>query len=140
MADFKFFHDSALTEEVTSLNPFEATQGGGLGPVDTVVYLGCTDAGIKIQDSTNPGVDPIQVQAYDSDTGSGAPATEFKFALSSGGLASATAGAALNLSHTINSGVANAVPIHVRRTSAITVVGTYTDAYPRTSLVVSSPV
>lgn len=140
MADFKFFHDSALTQEITSMNPLEATQGGGLGPVDAVVYFGSAVAGIKAQAESSPGVDPIQVEIYDSDSGTGAPASEFKLALSSGGLSSATAGAALALSHTVLSGVGNAVPIHVRRTSALVSVGTYTDVYLRTNLIVPSPV
>lgn len=140
MATWKFYHDSALTEEVTALNPLSATQGGGLGPVDSVVYFGSTGTDLQLQAHSDPGVDPVQIEIYDSAGGSGAPATEFKLALSSGGLAGAVAGAALSLSHTLLSGVANAVPIHVRRTSALTAIGTYTDAYPRSGEVEEAPV
>lgn len=53
--------------------------------------------------------------------------TEIKLALTSGGLAGATAGAALNLGTSIDSGVANAVEIHVRVTNAVTTVSNNTD-------------
>jgi hypothetical protein len=50
------------------------------------------------------------------------PTTEIKLALTSGGLAGATPGGALNLGTTILSGSANAVEIHVRVTNTITTV------------------
>ena len=126
---FKFYHDAALTEEITTLNPLTATQdaAGVLGAVDKTVYLGSTTAGNKLQVSSDPGVDPVVVSVADSAGGSGAPATEFKLALSSGGLASAVAGDPLSLSHTLLSGVANAIPIYTRRDSALVVVGAYSD-------------
>lgn len=129
---FSFFHDAALTQEITALNPLTATQNtsGGLGPVDKVIYFGSPSTatpGTKAQDASNPGVTAIQVSVVDAASGSGAPATEFKLALSSGGLATAVAGDPLTLSTAVNSGVANAVPIYTRRTSALTVAGSYTD-------------
>ena len=48
--------------------------------------------------------------------------TEIKLALTSGGLAGATPGAALDLGATINSGSANQVEIHIRVTNAVTTV------------------
>ncbi len=125
---FKFFHDAALTQPITSGNPLTATQDGGtLGPVDKTIYLGSTAASTKLQMASDPGVDPVVVSVVDAASGSGAPATEFKLALSSGALAGATAGASLSLSHTILSGVGNAVPIYTRRTSAISTPGSHTD-------------
>lgn len=126
---YKFYHDAALTQEITSGNPLTATQetSGALGPVDKTIYFGSTVTGNKAQATSNPGTDPIIVDIVDANAGSGAPDTEFKLALTSGGLATATAGASLSLSHTVNSGVANAVPIYTRRTSALGVAGTYTD-------------
>lgn len=137
----KFYHDSALTSEITALAPLTATQEttGALPPVDKTIYLGSTVAGNKFQTNVNPGVDAIVVSVIDAAAGSGAPATEFKLALTSGGLASAVAGAALTLSTTINSGVANAVPIFTRRTSAITVAGSYTDVRLDTQTLAESP-
>jgi hypothetical protein len=139
---FRFYHDAALTSEITSGNPLTATQetSGGLGPVDKTIYFGSTLAGNKAQATSAPGTDPIIVDIVDADAGTGAPATEFKLALSAGGLASAVAGASLSLSHTINSGVANAVPIYTRRTSALAVAGVYTDITLQTNSINENPV
>lgn len=49
--------------------------------------------------------------------------TEIKLASTSGGLSSATAGAALSLGHTISSGTANKKEVHIRITNAVTTVG-----------------
>lgn len=59
--------------------------------------------------------------------------TELKLALSAGGLPGATAGAALNLGTTINSGVGNAVEINVRVINAVTTVSD-TTGYPDITL------
>jgi hypothetical protein len=126
---FKFYHDSALTSEITSGNPLTAIQdaAGLLGAVDKIIYFGSTISANQIQAASDPGTDAIVVSIADANAGTGSPAAEFKLALSSGGLAGATAGASLSLSHTVPGGVANAVPIHTRRDSALTVAGTYTD-------------
>lgn len=50
------------------------------------------------------------------------PITEIKLALTSGGLAGATGGAALNLGDTILSEVANAVEVNIRVTNTVTTV------------------
>lgn len=139
---FKFYHDAALTEENTTSNRLPATQdtAGILPAVDEIIYLGSTTTGNRIQAVSAPGVDPIVISVVDADAGTGAPATEFKLALSSGGLDSATAGASLSLSHTVLSGVANAVPIYTRRVSALSVPGTYTDITLQTNDVIETPV
>lgn len=139
---FKFYHDSALTQEITSGNPLTATQdtAGILGAVDKTIYLGSTLTGNKAQVNANPGVTAIAVSVVDANAGTGAPATEFKLALSAGGLATATAGAALTLSTTINSGVANAVPVFTRRDSALAVAGSYTDVSLTTQTLLETPV
>lgn len=125
---FKFYHDSALTSEVTSGNPMLATHVvGATDSTDDLIYLGSATADKQLQTVTNPGSDPIVVSVEDSNAGTGAPATEVKLALSSGGLATATAGASLSLSATLTSGVGNAVPIYVRRTSTLSAAGNYTD-------------
>lgn len=126
---FKFYHDSGLTQEITSANPLTATQdiSGGLPAVDKVIYFGSTVSTNKAQATSNPGVDAIVVSLTDANTLSGSPTSEFKLALSAGGLAGAVAGASLSLSATVNGGVANAVPIHTRRSTALTTVGAYTD-------------
>lgn len=139
---FKFYHDPALTQEITAGNPLTATQdtAGVLGPVDKTIYFGSTLTGNKAQVDANPGVDAVQVSISDADGGTGSPATEFKLALSSGGLDSATPGAALALGNTITSGVANAVPVYTRRASTLTVAGSYTDLSLVTNTLVETPV
>lgn len=54
-------------------------------------------------------------------------ATEIKLATTSGGLASATAGASLNLGTLISGGSANAVPIYMRIDDATAVIGSVTE-------------
>jgi hypothetical protein len=139
---FKFYHDSALTSEITALNPLTATQdtAGILGAVDKTIYLGSTLTGNQAEATSDPGVDPVEVSIVDANAGTGAPATEFKLALSSGGLATAIAGAALELSATVLSGVANAVPIYTRRDSAIGVAGSFTDITLETNELIETPV
>lgn len=137
----KFYHDAALTSQITAGAPLTATQEttGALPAVDKTIYLGSTVAAVKFQDNVSPGVAAIVVSVIDAVVGSGAPATEFKLALTSGGLATATAGAALTLGVTINSGAANAIPIFTRRVSAITVAGSYTDVRLDTQTLLESP-
>lgn len=125
---FGFFHDSALTEPVTALNPIATTQiAGGSAPADDIIYFGAPDTGTVAQVAADPGVTEIIVSIVDADAGTGAPASEIKLALSSVGLDSATGGAALTLTTSVDSGVANAVPIHLRRVSALTTAGVYSD-------------
>lgn len=139
---FKFYHDAALTQEITSGNPLTAIQDTAnlLAPVDKTIYFGSTVSGNKVQVVTNPGTDPVIVSLVDSASGSGAPTTEFKLGLSTGARDSATAGAALTLSTTINSGVGNAIPIYTRRDSVLTVAGTYTDISIQTNSLIETPV
>lgn len=59
--------------------------------------------------------------------------TEIKLATTSGGLAGATAGAALSIGTTISSGVGNAQEIHIRVTNAVTTVSD-TTGYPDITL------
>lgn len=139
---FGFFHDSALTQPINSAAKLTATQetSGLLGPVDKIVYLGSTTAANKIQAVSSPGVAPIVISIADANSATGSPATEFKLALSSGGLATATAGASLSLSTTINGGAVNAVPIYTRRTSVLAVAGVYSDLSLNTPSVIETPI
>lgn len=139
---FNLFHDSALTQPITSVNPLTATQDGGvlLGAVDKTIYLGSTTSTNKLQVTASPGVNPLIVSIVDAASGTGAPSTEYKLALTSGGLATAVAGASLTLGATINGGVANAVPIFTRRTSAITAPGAYSDISINVATPYESPI
>jgi len=128
---WNFYHDSALTNLVEAGDPIFATQisDGSSDPVDVLVYFGSpeTEDAFILQATSDPGVDPIIVEIADSGAMTGAPATEFKLALSSGGLTSAVAGDPLELGTELSSGVANAVPVYTRRDSALTAVAAYTD-------------
>ena len=139
---FKFYHDSALTSEITTANPLTATQDtANVQPdVDKTIYFGSTLTGNKVQSNVNPGVDQIVLSIVDANNTTGSPASEFKLALSSAALASAVAGASLNLGLTVNSGTANAVPIFTRRNSVLAVAGTYTDITLQTNVLIESPV
>lgn len=139
---FKFYHDSALTSEITSGNPLTATQdtANALPDVDKTVYFGSTVTGNKAQSNVNPGVNQIVLSVIDANNTTGSPSTEFKLALSSAALASAVAGAALNLGLTVTSGVANAVPIYTRRNSVLGVAGTYNDLSLETNVLIETPV
>lgn len=67
------------------------------------------------------------------------PTTEVKLALTSGGLAGATPGALLNLSTTVLSGTANAIPVYVRITNTVTTVSDST-LFPELTLVMNEVV
>lgn len=139
---FKFYHDSALTSEITTGNPLTATQDTAnvLADVDKTIYFGSTLTGNKVQSNVSPGVNQIVLSVIDANNTTGSPTTEFKLALSSGALATATAGASLNLGLTVNSGAANAVPVFTRRNSVLAVAGTYTDITLETNVLIESPI
>lgn len=140
-SSFKFYHDSALTNPIEAGDTLTATQetAGSLGPVDKTIYFGSAVTGNKAQVNANPGVTAIIVSIADSNGATGAPATEFKLSLSAI-TGAETPGAALTLSTSVLSGVANAVPIYTRRTSAIAVAGSYTDISLTTQELIESPV
>jgi len=125
----KFYADAALTTELNSSNPlsFAFAADGSTGSVDKTVYLGSTATGKTFQDSTSPGTAQIAVSIADALPAAGQAATSIKLATSSGGLATATAGASLNVGTSISSGVGNAVPIYIRATPSSLTTGTYLD-------------
>ncbi len=119
---FGFFADAGLTIPFTGSLRHFSTQG------DRLVYFGSPASGQQLQDSTNPGVTNVQVTITDSDGGTGLAASSIKLASTSGGLTSATGGAALSLGHTVLSGAGNAKPVHMRFDTSAGTVGTdYTD-------------
>jgi len=122
---FGFFADAAATTPVVSLYFSQADSA----PVaqDRIVYFASANAARRCQADSDPGIDPILVSIADAAPVTGSPASDIKLALSSGGLASAVAGAALALPATINGGFANAIPIHVRVLDSTGVVGVKTD-------------
>jgi hypothetical protein len=65
--------------------------------------------------------------------------TEIRLAITSGGLSSATAGAALGIGTSISSGSANAIPIHFRITNTVTTPGNTTGT-PELALYITNSV
>ncbi|MDO9596740.1 MAG: hypothetical protein Q7J47_03370 [Azoarcus sp.] len=103
-------------------------RGSVSAAVDRIVYFMSPATGKKLQRATLPGTNALQVKIDDVASGSGVEVANIKLALSSGGLGSATGGAALSIGTTLLSGAAGAVAVFVRLTSAITAAGNYDDA------------
>ncbi len=124
-----FYHDGALSQEVTALNPFTTLQkaDGSLPPIDRQFWLGSVAVGTKFRTLVNPGVDHITLTPVDLDGGAGNPNTSIKLAWSQLGLDAAIGGAALDVGVEILSGVGNAVMFWARQVDTTQVVGDYTD-------------
>lgn len=123
----RFYHDSSLYQEVTAENPIVTTQSTiGVGnPMDYTVYLGSPAVGTRfLPPSPLP---QIVVSIVDADSGSGEPAHAVKLALSTEDLDVAEAGADLQVGAEILSGQVNAVPIYLRLSDTLGVVGVYAD-------------
>ncbi len=137
---FKFFHDAALTNPIEAGDTLAGTHVAGASDyTDATIYFGSPAAGTKAQVNADPGVTGIIVSIADSNGGTGAPATELRLSLSPI-TGAETPGASLTLSHTVLSGVANAVRIYTRRTSALSTVGAYTDLSLTTQELIENPV
>lgn len=123
---FQFYSDAALTLPISSQGFVQAADAS-IPPDQRVVYFGSTTASRTLKAASNPGVDPINVNVIDANTGSGEPATAVKLAATQAGLAAAVAGAALSLGTQVLSGSANAKPVWIQVIDATAIVGTYTD-------------
>jgi hypothetical protein len=124
-----FYHDAALTQEVSSLNPFNTLQktDGSLPPVDRQFWLGSNAVNTKFRTLVNPGVNHITLTPVDTNAGVGNPATTMKLAFSQLGLDVAVGGDPLDVGVEILSGVGNAVMLWARQVDTTHVVGDYTD-------------
>jgi hypothetical protein len=111
--------DSGLTTLLTSL------EGVIDDSVVFEVYVGSPVEGIDHERKTLPGTNQLQLSIVDNDTGDVVPATNFKFALTEGGLAGATPGDPLNLGVLIESGVATALPVFIELTDTSGLVAAY---------------
>lgn len=125
---FAWYADAGLTVPLTR---GDFVRGSSVAPVNRVFYFGSPAAGKQLQNVNDPGIDPLQVSVTDSSGGSGVEAADVKLASSFAGLDSATGGAALSIGTTILSGAANAVPVFVRVSSALTAEGNYDDVQLR---------
>lgn len=131
---FGFYLDPALTTLFTGKLAF-AQDVDAPAPADRVLYLGNPAAGKTLYAASNPGVDSILVSIVDAATGSGLPASAVKLASTAGGLAGATAGAALNLGTSIAGGAAGARAVHVR-VSYTAAQGSFADLSLQTNQVI----
>lgn len=135
----KCYRDSSLTDEITTGDKLVSNIDVGAS-ADGSFYIGSTVTGNKFEAQSDPGVDSILLSVYDSAGGSGEAASAIKLALSEANLATATAGADLDLGTEILSEVANAVQVWIRITPTVTAAGAYTDVYPRTNTLIESVV
>jgi hypothetical protein len=122
-----FYHDDALTTQVTTLNKatFQQFVGGAGGPDTLEVFLGSPTSGITFKNTTDPDVAELQVSIVNS--GTGEPASAVKLALTEGGLASAVAGDPLDIGVSLDSGVANALSIWIQVDDSTDTLGAYTN-------------
>lgn len=122
--DFNFYDstDTTLTTPLGSSLTFVGSADAGAAAITKHFLYGSPTASTQLQMASNPGVDQIPVALTDSGSGSGHAITEVKLASTEGGLTSATAGASLNIGHTILSGAANAVHVWIE----------YNPPHPRT--------
>lgn len=134
MATFKFYTNSGLTTEFTGSLSAVQNVDGSTGRQDFQLWLGSTASGKTLQAESNPGTDQIALSVVDASVGTGHPASEVKLALTQGGLAGATGGAALNLGTSIASGVGTAVTFWVGIQDSTGVVGTSTELSVQTNL------
>lgn len=123
---FTFFSDPALTTPLAAPVQFAQDKDSPVA-VDKVVYFGSAVASRFAQAASDPGIDPIVISVVDANAGTGSPATDVKLALSSVGLDTAVAGAALSLPAQVDSGALGAVEIHIRVLDSTHTVGIKTD-------------
>ena len=114
MATWAFYNNAALSG--SALTEIPATTY----PVSTIqCWFGSTTSGVKLQAASNPGTDHLFLSVLDSATGTGHATTAIKLATTSGGLATATAGVALDLDTAIYGGAALAEEIWIEVTDAV---------------------
>lgn len=129
----RFYQDAGMTMPANILEALQSDDGSAAA-VDRVAYLGSPVAGKKFQSTSAPGTAQMVVSVADSETGLQIAPTTVRLALSSGALASATPGAALDVGTEILSGTGNAVPVHVRFDAAAIAAGVYDNLALATSL------
>jgi len=138
MATFALYTDSGLTTGFSGVLSVFQNVDGSTGPVDTQLWLGSTAVGKTLQAESDPGVDQITITPTDAAPGTGHPASEIKLALTQGGLAAATGGAALNLGTAITSGVGNAVTFWIRVQDSTLTAGVSTELSFPTNLLIET--
>ncbi len=119
---WKWYSDAGLTAPLTRADFVRTSTATA---VQKRLYFGSTETGKKLQNSSDPGVDQLQISITDATTGDGVESSDIKLALSAGGLATATAGASLDIGATLYSGASGAVEIFAEIDSALIALGDY---------------
>jgi hypothetical protein len=133
---FKFYTDAGL---VTALSTSLKASGAS---TDFRIWFGSaeTEDAYKVEADSDPGVDQIEISITDSAPSTGHAASAVKLALTEGGLATATGGAALDIGTSVNSGAANAVEVWVRVADAVGSLATSTELGLTTNTLIESAV
>lgn len=121
---WKLYADAGLTVEIDPI-AFAHAQGGSGN--DRRIWLGSVAEGKQLQRGSAPGIDAVELSLYDSAAGSGLAVSAYTLALTAGGLATNTPGAALAVGTTLLSGVGNAIPIYIRAHDAAAAIAVYND-------------
>lgn len=127
MASFKLYTDAALTTEFSG--PLQVTHNSDLSdnPQDFQLFIGSLTAGVKIQASSDPGIDNIILAVSDSAGGGGHEATEIRLATTQLGLDGASDGANLTVGTEVLSEAAGAFEFWIRITNAVVTPGVSTE-------------
>ncbi|WP_068634722.1 hypothetical protein [Thauera butanivorans] len=128
---WQFFADAGKTVPLATLSVAVSTFGG---VQEGVVYFGSNAAGRQLQAASDPGSDPIEIWAHDTDPEAGLTAGAVKLALSAGGLDGASAGDPITVGTTISS--TTVIAVHYRITVAAMAEAVYSDVQLRTSSVI----
>mgnify|MGYP001571572698 CR=1 FL=1 len=134
-----FFSDPGMTMAMTRMEAYQSSDGAS-APVEQVVYLGSPVSGKKFRDAAAPGTGQIVLSVVDAAGGAQLPAASVRLALSAGGLASATPGAALPVGVEILSGAGNSTPVHVRIDTAAQAAAVYDNLSLAVSPTLEEPV
>ena len=134
MTTWAFFADAGLTMPLV-IKPVAVVDGSGY--TDTAIYFGSPEAGKTLEAASDPGTDPISVSIDDTEA-VGITAAAVKLALSAPGLASATAGAPVNLPATLASGTGGLVVLFMRVSEGALANANYTGLKLKTASIVES--
>ncbi|MCB6184301.1 hypothetical protein LIN78_12170 [Leeia sp. TBRC 13508] len=121
---FAFYMDAGLTVPFTMLSAAQ-DMNETLPAVDQRVFFGSPASGKTLYAQTAPDIDPIilSIEAVEA----GESVSSIRLANTAAGLATAVAGASIELGNKVLSGPTNAVSFWVRITSQQTVAGQYTN-------------
>lgn len=126
---FAFYTNAGLTVPLSGNIVFEEPTDHSSFAPNVPIYLGDPSTGdpVYLKATSDPGVDQITISITDSAAGSGQEASNIKLATTEAGLATATAGAPLDLGVQIQSGVANAAVIWIQFRDSNGIQGTSTE-------------